>query len=63
MNSLYKHKSNLQLLSILHSSLDKKHNHNTDLKIKSIIRELKTRNLTQLQNLRYHKLVRKFSEY
>lgn len=59
--SIYKNKSITQLLRMLSSSLNK-YTPSKSAKIRSLIKEIRIRDLSRLQQITYHKLVRKFSE-
>lgn len=59
--SIYKNKSITQLLRMLSSSLNK-YTQSKSAKIRSLIKEIRIRDLSSLQQITYHKLVRKFSE-
>lgn len=59
--SIYKSKSITQLLRMLSSTLNK-YTQSKSAKIRSLIKEIRIRDLSHLQQITYHKLVRKFSE-
>lgn len=61
--TIYRNKSNTAILSLLTESVNKPHHRSREVKIRSLIKELKSRELTPIQYVKYHKLVRKFSEY
>lgn len=62
--SIYKNKSVTSLISTLRtdiSSLQKSNNKKKDLKIRSLIKELKTRDLTELQKSTFNKLILRYT--
>lgn len=62
--SIYKNKSVTLLISTLRtdiSSLQKSNNKKKDLKIRSLIKELKTRDLTELQKSTFNKLILRYT--
>lgn len=60
--SIHRNKSNTELLNLVTNSINKPYHKTRENKIRSLIKELKTRELTPIQRVKYHKLVRKFSQ-
>lgn len=62
--SIYKHKSITTMLSNLKteiSAIQKKANSSKDAKIRSLIKELKTRDLSDIQKSTFNKLVLRYT--
>ena len=61
--SIYKHKNNTQLLNLFSLTLSKDLSYKIKVKLRSIIKELKTRDLTSIQQEKFNQLFKQIEVF